>query len=138
MKILDELLYHIEGVSVTGNIAESYPVVIGDVFERFELKSMMFPTHMRVSGKFRCCLKHLFEATLDIRSLSLEEMDVLFENGSKEAVEILSELDLSKIADSLSAHNLITKLLEEGAATEDDLLQWSSSELVRKILEEHR
>jgi hypothetical protein len=135
MEILDEVLTHIKCVSEENNIDENCGMVIGDVFESFELKSMMFPMHVGISGEFSCCLKHLFRASLDIRSLSLEKMDSLIENGRKEAVEILSELDLSKIADSLSANNLIKRLLEEGAVTEDYLLQMSDSKLVRKILE---
>lgn len=90
MEMLNRLLYHIEGVLVAGNIAEAYPVVIQDIFQEIDFKSVMFPVHMRISGEFSCCLKHLFKATSDIGTLSSDKIDNLIGNGKKEAKDILS------------------------------------------------
>jgi len=95
-EMLNGLLYHIEGVLVVGNIAETYPVVIQDFFGEAEFKSVMFPVHMRISGEFCCCLKHLFKSTSDIRFLSSDKIDSLIGNGKKEAKDILSNLDFKR------------------------------------------
>lgn len=113
MEMLQEILWNIDYSNSNEEIKACSPLVIRDFFDQMELKSSMFPMHIKESIEFRSCLKELFEATSDIRSLSSEEMDTLIDNGRKEAEEILSRLDLQQIADSINITKHIRTILAE-------------------------
>jgi len=138
MEMLQELLLNIDASNSSDEIKAGNPIVSRDFFDQRELESCMFPVHFRESIEFCSCLKELFEATQDIRTLSCEEIDNRIDRGKKNTKQIISKIDLSQISDSLSARNLIRKMLEEGIVSQADLLRMSSSKLIRTILEKEK
>jgi hypothetical protein len=91
MAVLKMLLQKISSANCDNPVSAESVFVIEDCFEELEITSKMFPIQTCVSGFFCCCLKHLFKATSDIRTLSLEEMDSMIKDGRREAEKILSE-----------------------------------------------
>jgi len=86
------LLRNIDADNVAEQVEIESLVVIGDFFEKSEIKTSMVLTEIRIAGEFQCCLKHHFEEVSDIRSLSVQEMNKLIDDGRKEAKQILPNL----------------------------------------------
>ena len=86
------LLQNIDADNVAKQVEIESLVVIRDSFEESEIKTSMVLTEIRIAGEFQCCLKHLFEEVSDIRSLSVQEMNKLIDDGRKEAKQILPKL----------------------------------------------
>lgn len=134
--LLRELLQNIYASNSRGEIAVRNPVVIDGFFEKTEFECRMRPIHMSTSEEFSCCLKHLFKANSDIRSLSSEEIDRLIERGKREAEKILSEVDWEQISGSFSA--FIRKQLQDKTLSEADLSKMSGSKFIRGIIDKQK
>ena len=61
------------------------PIMIGDFFAEQRFIMAMVPVEMRVAGEFGCSLKHVFQATSDVRTLPIERMKELVSAGRAEA-----------------------------------------------------
>ncbi|MCH8151494.1 MAG: hypothetical protein IH830_03870 [Planctomycetes bacterium] len=75
--------------SGNGNKVVADPAfMIGDYFAEMRFIMAMVPVEMRVDGEFGCCLKHILQATSDVRTLSLERIKELVGAGSREAQQL--------------------------------------------------
>lgn len=107
--LLESLLQNIDADNVAEQVEAASPIVIGDFFEKSEIKASMLPVQMHISGEFRCCLKHLFRS--DISSLSIQEMNKLIDNGREEAKEILSKFDMQGVTETTNVLKQLRAIL---------------------------
>jgi len=61
-------------------------------------------------------------------------MDNLIDKGIEDAKQRLSQVDLSKLAFLNSATYLIRKILKDGLFSKDELLEFTGSKIVRRII----
>ena len=135
LELLEILLRNIDSAIAEEQVALEPVLVIVGYFERAEFESNMLPIQLCVIPEFLYCLQQIFRSTSDIYSLTIEEVDSLIDRGKEEAKQKLPSVeDLSQIAYLHSATYRIRKLLKDGLFSVDQLLEFTDSEIVRRII----
>ena len=72
-------------------VAAGHPLIIGDIFQEHSILLGLVAIDLMCAGRFGCALKHMFQRTNNVRTLSEGELAKLACAGAKEGAEIAEE-----------------------------------------------
>lgn len=86
--LTERLRHRIMISSHDDHVEESPPFVLCDIYKELDLRYWHLRIDWSIAGAFDCALKHVFQRTNDVRTLSEEEFRSLVEAGQKEAIPL--------------------------------------------------
>ena len=96
--LVKSLRRHIMASSRDDRVRAESPLVIGDAFQEFSLLLGYLRIDLLYAGPFSCVLKHIFQRTRDVRTLSEDELVALAQAGQTEAAAIAAQIpDLTSL-----------------------------------------
>lgn len=91
-ELLEDLWLNLLASGCRDKVEAKPGVMITDGVKHFEFAGMMEAVEMQVASTFQCCLKHLLQATQDIRTMAIPEMNRLILEGQEDAKRVLGDL----------------------------------------------